>query len=285
MTAVLVTGSAGFLGRRICALLLERGTTVIGVDPLESGAAAYQSFADDLSDRRRIAEYLTFYNITHIIHCGGISSPRLATPERIVAINCGGSLNLALAACVANVQRFVFASSIAAATPSNTYGLSKAATEFALRSLDMQGSTRFASLRFAGIYGPGRVSRILPHDLAAAALEGTAISVPAQPAQAYIYIADAAAAATNACFSREVRPEPYVIAHPQRITALDFAAIVQKLIPSFRFDITESNDTAATSGSSADVGVASTYPTTDYISGMSQLIEWMSSTGTRANKL
>lgn len=279
MTAVLVTGSAGFLGSAVCALLLERGVKTIGVDPLQSGSTAYQSFADDLSDRRRITEYLTYYGVTHIIHCGGISSPQLGTPERIIVANTAGSINLALAACAAGVRRFVFASSISAADPKNAYGCSKAAAELALQALNQQNGTQFCTLRFAGIYGPGRSTPVLPHDLVAAALSKKLISVSARAVHAYVYIDDAAEAAVQACFAKDIGELPYTIVHTERVTALQLAEAIWKIIPSFHFDVSEEND----GGIALQLDVTSASrnfgfnATIDHRSGIASLIEWMSS--------
>lgn len=279
MTAVLVTGSAGFLGRAVCALLLERRIKTVGIDPQQSGAAGYQSFADDLSDRKRITEYLAYYGITHIIHCGGVSSPQLATPDRIVAANVGGSLNLALGACAAGVRRFVFASSIAAFDPQNAYGFSKAATELTLQALNTKHATKFCALRFAGIYGPGRSTPVLPHDLVAAALNGKSINVPARSAYACIYIDDAAEAAVESCFAEETREKPYHVAYPERVTAIQLANAVKHLIPSFEFNIAaEASSTTAPhfdiAAATHDFGFS---PAIDYKSGLKLLIDWMSS--------
>lgn len=279
MTAVLVTGSAGFLGRAVCARLLQSGVKTIGVDPQQNGSSGFQSFADDLSDRRRIVEYLTYYGVTHIIHCGGISSPRLGAPQDIVATNTGGSINLALSACTAGVQRFVFASSIAAIDPRNAYSCSKAATELILQGLNWQHGTQFCTLRFAGIYGPGRITPVLPHDLVAAALGGISVNVSARAMHFYVYIDDAAEAALQACSATNIGERPYFIGHPESVTALQLAESIQKIIPSFRFDVTEvgKEKTALhfdTTAASRDFDFAAT---TDHRSGIASLIAWMSS--------
>ncbi|MBX3535133.1 MAG: NAD(P)-dependent oxidoreductase [Xanthobacteraceae bacterium] len=278
MTSVLVTGSAGFLGGAVCRQLCERGIRTIGVDPLQSGSTAFQSFADDLSDRRRIAEYLSYYRITHIVHCGGISSPRLGTPKEIVAVNTGGSVNLALAACTAGVQRFVFASSTAAMEPRNAYGCSKAATELALQALTRRQDTQFCTLRFAGIYGPGRTAPVLPHDLVTAALNETPVQISTRVVRSYVYIDDAVEAALKACFATSIGPRPYTIAHPERVTPLQLAETVRKNIPSFRFEVSENTgdvttphfDTAA---AGRDFNFSAT---TDHRSGIAHIVTWMS---------
>ncbi len=278
MNTVLVTGSAGFLGRAVCMLLHGRGIRTVGVDPQQNEITGYQSFADDLTDRKRIAEYLAFYGVTHIIHCGGISSPALATPDRIIATNTGDSINLALAAYDANVRRLVFASSIAARNPQDAYGYSKAATELALRALNAQSPGRFLALRFAGIYGPGRRTAILPHDLIAAALNHAKFELPEPSVRHYIFIDDAAAAAVQACFAVTALEAFYDIAFPDHVTTLDLARAVQKLLPSFRFDVQQPGDALAPSNvdiapATRDFGFT---PQINAEAGIRRIIAWMS---------
>ena len=99
---VLVTGSSGFVGRRIVEKLIADGKTVAGLDPAPSPATR---ILDDLSDRPRLRDLIARERITHIIHAGGISGPMVLTddPAGIIAINVTGSLNLLNEAMAAGV--------------------------------------------------------------------------------------------------------------------------------------------------------------------------------------
>ena len=99
MANVLVTGASGFLGAAVNARLLTAGHHAVGLDPAPAPDAARRHVIDDLSDRRRLDELLRAEQITHVIHCGGVSGPMVLAddPARVMEINVAGSLNLLLA--------------------------------------------------------------------------------------------------------------------------------------------------------------------------------------------
>jgi len=250
MTTVLVTGSSGFLGGAVASRLAKQGIRTVGLDPVPRSRPTFETIADDFGDRQRIARHLAAYRVTHVIHCGGISSPRLASAETIMVQNVGASLNLFLACKDVGVQRCVYASSVAvlgvfegvatattALNPRNPYAFSKAAAEQIIGGLRHGGSTSFCTLRFAGIYGPGRKVGILPNDLAAAAANGQHLRIAAGGEASYIYIDDAAQAAVSACFATHLTDQPYYIAHPERVSAADLAHAVRAVSPAFAFDL------------------------------------------------
>lgn len=261
MTTVLVTGSSGFLGGAVADRLAKQGIRTIGLDLVPRSGPTFETIADDLGDRQRIAKHLTAHRVTHVIHCGGISSPRLASAEAIMAQNVGASLNLFLACRDVGVRRCVYASSVAvlgafegvatattALNPRNPYAFSKAAAEQIIGGLRHSGSTSFCILRFAGIYGPGRRTGILPNDLAAAAANGQHVRIAAGGKTSYVYIDDAAQAAVSACFATHLTDRPYYIAHPERVSAAELAHAVRAVSPTFTFDL-HLDDSAVALGS------------------------------------
>lgn len=250
MTTVLVTGSSGFLGGAVANRMADRGIRTVGLDPVPRNGSAFDTIADDLGSRARIARHLAKHRITHVVHCGGISSPQLASAETIMAQNAGASLNLFLACKDVGVGRCVYASSvavlgafegIASATtpfrPRNPYAFSKAAAEQMIGGLRQGNPTSFCILRFAGIYGPGRRTGILPNDIAAAAARGERLRIAAGGEASYIYIDDAAQAALSACFSTRTTDQPYYIAHPERVSGADLAHAVRAVSPAFTADL------------------------------------------------
>jgi len=261
MTTVLVTGSSGFLGGAVASRLAKQGIRTVGLDPVPLSGSMVETIVDDLGDRQRIARHLTAHRITHVIHCGGISSPRLASAEAIMVQNVAASLNLFLACRDVGVRRCVYASSVAvlgafegvatATTPPrprNPYAFSKAAAEQMIGGLRHDRSTSFCILRFAGIYGPGRRTGILPNDLAAAAAGGRHLRIVAGGKTSYIFIDDAAQAAVSACFATHLTDQPYYIAHPERVSAADLAQAVRAVSPAFTFEL-HPDESAPTFGS------------------------------------
>jgi len=242
MSNVLVTGASGFLGAMVMARLLEAGHQAIGLDPAPGPDPARRHVIDDLSDRRRLLKILRAENVTHVLHCGGVSGPMVLAdePARVMDINVSGSLNLLQAALNGGVKTFVYCSSVSAIgnfyekdpiaddyplRPDSAYGCSKAAMDMVLRGLWKRVPLDLCSLRFTSIYGPGRRTRFVVDDIVSAALSGEPALVDAATDWPYIYIDDAADAAVAACFSAGRRQLLYFIACPEQVTLEELAAV------------------------------------------------------------
>jgi UDP-glucuronate 4-epimerase len=241
MSNVLITGASGFLGSAAMSRVLEVGHHAIGLDPAPACDTARRHVVDDLSDRRHLAELLRAENVTHVIHCGGISGPMVLAddPARVMDINVAGSLNLLQASLKSGVKTFVYCSSVSAVgdfyerdpisddfplRPASAYGCSKAAMDMVLRGLWRRVPLDLCSLRFTGIYGPGRRTRFVVDDIVAAAVRDKPASVEPTTDWPYIYIDDAANAAVSACFSERRHQLFYFVAYPEQVTLQDLAA-------------------------------------------------------------
>lgn len=240
---ILVTGSSGFLGAAIASRLAAAGHEVFGLDPVPPAAdARYRHGAEDLSDPLRLDSLLNAFRPHVVIHAGGVSGPMVLAdqPQRIMAINVRGSLNLLDASLAAGVGRFVFCSSVSAIgefanglmpddppmRPTTPYGASKAAVDQVLGGLRGRFPMQMISLRFTAIYGPGRQTAIPISDVLAAAIAGTPVRVPRQPPWPYIFIDDAAEAAIAAALSATPPQQlHYNIAHPELVSLADVAAV------------------------------------------------------------
>ena len=241
MANVLVTGASGFLGAKVVPRLWEAGHSVVGLDPNPAAEPVLRHVIDDLSDRHRLQELLCAENVTHVLHCGGVSGPMVLAdkPARVIDINVVGSINLLQASLNSNVKTFIHCSSVSAVgnfyekapigddyplRPTSTYGCSKAAMDMVLRGLWSRVSLDLCALRFTSIYGPGRQTSFVVDDIVTATLRGEPAAVEAATDWPYIYIDDAADAAVAACFSTVRRQLLYYIAYPEQVT-LDALAI------------------------------------------------------------
>ncbi len=244
---ILLTGSSGFLGAAVAARLTAAGHTVLGLDPAPpaEGATGHRHLAEGLSDAVRLAALLGEFRPSLVIHAGGISGPMVLAdrPDRIMAINVGGSLNLLQASLAAGVARFVFCSSISAVgefvdgplpddpplRPNTAYGASKAAVDQILGGLHGRCAMELVSLRFTAIYGPGRRTAMPIGEVVAAALAGRPVRVPVQPPWPYVFVDDAAEATLAAAFSDAARWRQlfYNVAHPELVALGDVAAALR----------------------------------------------------------
>jgi nucleoside-diphosphate-sugar epimerase len=238
---ILVTGASGFLGSAVIPRMLTRGEEVVGLDPAAPQNPRVRHIVDDLSDPARIRALLIAERVTHVIHAGGISGPMVMQdrPDRVMAINVGGSLNLLLAAIDTGVTTLIYCSSVSAIgdfyqadpigddhpmRPTTPYGCSKAAMDMVLRGLWRTTPLDLCSLRFTGIYGPGRRTSFVIGEIVDAAVAERPARVEAMSDQPFLYIDDAADAAVAACLSERRRQLHYFIAYPEQVALADVAA-------------------------------------------------------------
>lgn len=245
MANVLVTGASGFLGSAVVARLVQANHKVIGLDPGPVNWQAHRHIHDDLSSREELSPLLTSERITHVLHCGGVSGPMVLPdqPYRVIETNVLGSLNLLGAAIDTGVRTFIQSSSVSAIgefyepkpidddyplRPTTTYGCSKAAIDMVLRGLWRRLPLDLCSLRFTGIYGPGRQTAYLVDDIVHAVVRGEPYTAGAMTDWPYIYIDDAADAVVAACFSTKRQQLFYYIAYPQQISVKQLADAAAK---------------------------------------------------------
>jgi nucleoside-diphosphate-sugar epimerase len=209
----------------------------------------------------RLRALLAEARITHVLHAGGVSGPMVMTdrPDRVMAINVGGSLNLLLAALETDVKTFVYCSSVSAIgdfyepvpidddypmRPTTPYGCSKAAIDMVLRGLWRKTALDLCSLRFAGIYGPGRRTAFVIDEIVNAAVERRPASVEPASDAPFIYIEDAADAAVAACLSDRRRQLYYFLAYPEQVALMDLAAAAEVAGAPVKLEIDEARKPA-----------------------------------------
>lgn len=174
MARQLVTGGAGFIGRRIVERLVARGDTVVVLDDLSTaGRSAAPSgvtlVTADLTDEGTYTDRLEG-PFDAILHLGAQSSGEVshADPMRDFDVNARATLRLLRWAETHGVPRFLYASSMAVygpvggpvsetapPRPRSYYGVSKVAAETAVRFFGDRGlgTTVF---RMFNVYGPGQ---------------------------------------------------------------------------------------------------------------------------------
>jgi UDP-glucuronate 4-epimerase len=186
MKRTLITGSAGFIGSELTQQLLNRGTTVIGVDnhnsyydPLikEARLARYAKHPNyvhlriDLANKEAIDNAFSTFRPQHVINLAAQAGVRnsIKDPHSYVNSNIIGFLNILEGCRHHNVEHLVYASSSSvygANTktpfsvhdsvdhPLNIYAASKKANELMAHSYSHLYQLPTTGLRFFTVYGP-----------------------------------------------------------------------------------------------------------------------------------
>lgn len=211
---VLVTGGAGFVGRRVAQRLAARGDTAIAFDTVIAPGAgaddgAILSLTGDLADPINLIEVFRRTEPDAVVHCAAIVGvlSSLGSPNNVVRINLQGSLNLFDAMRLHEVRRVVHLSSIevygdfksAAVTeehplnPLMPYGICKLAVEQFGRTYGERHGLECVNLRGTWIYGADLPRVRLPNLLFDAVLKGTPIHLPegGDSVMDYLHVDDA----------------------------------------------------------------------------------------------
>ncbi len=237
---ILVTGASGFIGRHLVERLLVAGYSV--------RAAARRSFCfpeavdvaiiPDLSGPIDWKPVLSGVNI--VIHLAGAAHVdfRDAPSDKFKLINTIATQNLALAAKEAGIEQFVFMSTVRAqvgpsaisivreaddARPTNDYGRSKLAGEFALRA----SGVPFTILRPVAVYGPfpgGNVRALLQ-------LSKTPWPLPTQGLinrRSFLGIDNFISATLFVLNTRATVGETYLVADSTAFRVSEFVAMLRK---------------------------------------------------------
>ncbi len=173
MSAVLVTGGAGYIGSHACKALKAAGFTPVTYDNLATGwedAVRFGPFErGDLADRDRLDQVFARWQPVAVMHFAALSQvgEAMAKPGLYWRNNVAGSLTLIEAAAAAGCLRFVFSSTCATygehdnivldedtpQLPLNAYGASKRAVENILRDFEAAYGLRHVIFRYFNVAG------------------------------------------------------------------------------------------------------------------------------------
>ncbi len=173
MTAVLVTGGAGYIGSHTCKALRRAGFDPVSYDNLSRGnAEAVQWGAlevGELADGNRLREALARHRVAAIVHFAALTFVGESNddPPRYCRNNVGGTAALLAAMREAGVGTLVFSSSCAvygapktvpiaedcAIAPINPYGATKAICEAMLQQSAAAFALDFIALRYFNAAG------------------------------------------------------------------------------------------------------------------------------------
>ncbi len=257
--SVMVTGATGFIGNRIVRKLVERGEDVVCFD-LAPPRVNLQPYLDrlrfyrgDIMQMPHLLDAINTHQVDRVIHMAALLPPDTEErPHFGMLVNIQGTNNIFEVARWTDVQRVVYASSIATfgvqetfgdrpvnedelSAPVNVYGMTKAANDFAAgRYIDRYGLD-IIGIRICTVFGHGRVTGmtgVIGGLLMSLPAVGQPISMPyhRDEPSPMIHAEDAAEIFVRASLSDHLNHRIY-ISGGHLATIGDMADIVRKFIP------------------------------------------------------
>ncbi|CAI3248892.1 putative polysaccharide biosynthesis protein, CapD-like domain [Clostridium neonatale] len=166
---ILVTGGGGSIGSELCRqIAVFNPKKLIIFDIYENNAYDIQnelkdSFPDlelkvligSIRDRDRLHEIFTKNNIDVVFHAAAHKHVPLMedSPKEAIKNNVFGTLNLALEASEAKIDRFVMISTDKAVNPTNIMGATKRLCEMIIQAVNKESETEFVAVRFGNVLG------------------------------------------------------------------------------------------------------------------------------------
>lgn len=263
MTRTLITGGFGFIGRYLAQMLAQRGQEVVLFDVVSDDAFLQQAGSKVSGIRGSLANWAEVANAIAtakpdcVVHSGAMLPPATETmPQAAFEVNITGSYNMLEAARLCNVNRVIYASSVAsygpdaprdivpndfAQHPTGMYGVSKVCTERLGEYYHRRFDIDFRAVRFPPIFGLGRAASSGWTAFTSVAVEEAAMGRPyamrvaPETATGVLYIKDAAhslvdiAQADNSKLTRRC----YGL-HGFIVTAGELADAIERQIPDAR---------------------------------------------------
>ena len=257
--SIMVTGGTGFIGNRIIRKLLDRGEEVVCFDlvpprnNLEPYADRINFYRGDISQIPHLLEAINTFKVHKIIHMAALLPPDTEDrPHFGMSVNIQGTNNVFEAARWTNIQRVVYASSIAVygvqetfgnrpinendlSDPVNVYGMTKAANDFAAGRYRERYDMDIRGVRICTVFGHGRVTGMT------GMIGGLMMSLPAigrpvtmqfdpNEASPMIHAEDAAEIFVQVSLSNNLQ-HPIYISGGHLATIQDIANIVKEYVP------------------------------------------------------
>lgn len=170
---ILLTGNAGFIGKYLTGILLEKGYTIRGVDvrPRTDILNGFSQIEGDILDRNIVRQ--SMLDVDTIIHLAAEHKDFGITEADYFRVNEQGTKVLLEEASNAHIKKFIFYSSVAVygaqsntneetmPVPNNPYGDSKLAAERLVTAWAKEDPTRTAIIiRPTVVFGPNSKANI-----------------------------------------------------------------------------------------------------------------------------
>jgi UDP-glucose 4-epimerase len=263
--ATLVTGGLGVNGVAVVRALLARSIPVVVFDASDDRSLLGELSEDvpvqvgDTRDDTLVARVVREHSVDTVIHLASLLTPASqADLDRALDVNVLGTRAVYRAAASAGVRRVIYASSKAAygtitcehgwpsyepvteahpSRPRNFYDYCKLLSEGLGTAMSGKGQFEFAALRFATIYGPGKLQRHGPRALHGriieAGMSGRRFEVPQGRDQLddLVYVDDVAEALVLAAVTETLRHPVYNVGTGRLVSIGDLADTVNRVFP------------------------------------------------------
>ncbi len=269
---ILITGGLGVNGAWVTRKLIERGHEPVVFENrpdyslVEDLRGAFELVRGDINDLAGLVRACKEHGVRRVVHMAALMPPDAqADPLNGFRVNAFGTVQVLEAARIAGVERVIFTSSRAAygeippgefghpgyrpvdedhpLNPSLVYDVCKVASEGMGRSYQRNYGLEFVALRFAAIYGPGKLARhgnvSIYSRLIEDPLAGESVRIPKGGDQRddFIYVKDIAEAIVLATLHDKPKYPAYNIASGRGRTLRDFSDAVREVIPEADIEI------------------------------------------------
>src|SRR6266850_727314 len=181
LMTVLVTGGAGYIGSHMVQALAEAGESVVVIDNLSTGFAAFLPegvplFIGDAADESLVESVIAAHGVESIIHFAGsvVVPDSMRDPLGYYRNNTMTTRSLLNAAVKCGVSRFIFSSTAAVygnpdqvpvpetapTRPLSPYGMSKLMTEIMLHDVATAHGMNYVVLRYFNVAGADPQARV-----------------------------------------------------------------------------------------------------------------------------
>lgn len=231
---IIVFGGAGFLGSHIADQLSLRGHEVLIFDAVDSPymRSDQKMIKGDILDEGAVNRAVSGCDVVYNLAAIADIDESKARPVDTVRINVLGNTIVLEAARLANVKRFVFASSVYVYSDSGSfYKSSKKACEYFISDYYEQYGMEYTILRYGSLYGrratPGNsIHRYLKEALSAGKITyyGTG-----EEQREFIHVEDAARASAD-ILSPEFVNQHLILTGQRAMRYKDFLEMIQEIL-------------------------------------------------------
>ena len=259
---ILITGSSGLVGAPLVTKLLNKSNLIVGIDPVINSECNenYKHISIPLNSVEDVTNLLEKYDITKIIHTGGISGPMLANenPNIIIENNIFFTMYLIEAARIyKKINRFIFCSSISAYgelaesdttedyrfAPENLYGATKASCDLLLKKYYENYKLDIISLRLSTIYGHRRSTSCFINDIINSGIKNNQITLPFKSdfCWPYVYVNDVVSCIEKCVFHKKEHFYDYNISGPDFPSYLTIFNEIRRYIDNLHVNFSNHN--------------------------------------------